>query len=127
MSKAAHQCAGFDGIGEILLAFLLARIETVAQIDVEPGRNRALSLVKDRLEIFAHDKMGKKLRASEIVGILLLEKDDRIAVENETYLAIVFRRLRTEIVGSLIEAAGMEGANRPVHHEENAGLPGEPY
>jgi hypothetical protein len=41
VGKAAHQRAGFDGIVQILQALFLARIETLAQIDVEPGRDRA--------------------------------------------------------------------------------------
>ena len=54
-----------------------------------------------------------------------MEKDHRITVENEAYLAIVFRRLCTEIVSSLLESAGIEGADRPVAHEKEAGLAGQ--
>src|ERR1700731_3124301 len=69
--------------------------------------------------------MGKKLRASEIVGIFLFKKDDRITVENESRLPIVGRGLAAEIVGTRFEPAGIESADRPVTHKEESGFAGE--
>src|SRR5271166_2923258 len=69
--------------------------------------------------------MSEKLRAGEVIGIILFEEDDRIAVENEARLAIVGWGLAAEIVNSFLEAAGIEGTDRPITHDEEAGFTGQ--
>ena len=117
----AHQRSVGDRGLQGLQRLLLTGVE-VLEIDVEAGGNRALGLIEHGLELRRHDQMRQQRLAGDVVGVLLLEEDDRVRIEDEARLAPVGRRLPALVVLRRLQSGRGEDADLPVAHDHERGL-----